>query len=163
CYLCCLFILTGSVLSSHAASRLDWRSALVALTLTHHSAGAAWIGSIPYLLVVLRRPPDPDALARITGRFSTAAIIAVSLIGSPGDIAWSEYNHHYAGLVMLSIGAASLIARWFSPARHWPLLFLGLAFFLLVRADAENWPLGPRGFWESFQVAEVAQHRIFVL
>jgi putative copper resistance protein D len=26
-----------------------------------------------------------------------------------------------------------------------------------------NWPLGPRGFWGSFQVAEVAQHRLFVL
>ena len=35
--------------------------------------------------------------------------------------------------------------------------------FLLIRADSENWPLGPRGFWESFQVAEVAQHRLFVL
>ena len=35
--------------------------------------------------------------------------------------------------------------------------------FLLVRADSENWPLSPRGFWESFQVAEVAQHRPFVL
>ena len=34
---------------------------------------------------------------------------------------------------------------------------------LLIRADAENWPLGPHGFWESFRVAEVAQHRVFVL
>jgi putative copper resistance protein D len=48
-------------------------------------------------------------------------------------------------------------------ARIWPLAFLGLAAFLFLRADSENWPLGPRGFWESFQVAEVAQHRVFVL
>jgi putative copper resistance protein D len=47
--------------------------------------------------------------------------------------------------------------RW---ARHWPLLFLALAVFILIRADPENWPLGPRGFWESFQVPDVIQHRL---
>jgi putative copper resistance protein D len=79
------------------------------------------------------------------------------------DIAWSEYNHHWAGLVVLAMGILAIFSRRFSWARHWPLIFLGLAVFLLVRADSENWPLGPRGFWESFQVAEVAQHRFFVL
>jgi putative copper resistance protein D len=79
------------------------------------------------------------------------------------DIAWSEYNHHWAGLVVLAAGFFAVIARFQKWARYWPLAFLGLAVFLLVRADAENWPLGPRGFWESFQVAEVAQHRLFVL
>ncbi len=82
----------------------------------------------------------------------------------PEDIAWSEYNHHWAGLCVLTMGIFALIAqtRWGRWARHWPLAFLGLALFLLIRADSENWPLGPRGFWESFQVAEVAQHRVFV-
>lgn len=79
------------------------------------------------------------------------------------DRAWSEYNHHWAGLVVLAIGIFSLLSRRFAWAKHWPLLFLGLAVFLFIRADGENWPLGPRGFWESFQVAEVAQHRLFVL
>jgi len=65
--------------------------------------------------------------------------------------------------VVLAIGVLSLLARRFSWARGWPLAFLGLAVFLFIRADSENWPLGPRGFWESFQVAEVAQHRLFVL
>jgi putative copper resistance protein D len=79
------------------------------------------------------------------------------------DIEWSEYNHHWAGLVVLAIGVLAVLSRRFSWARHWPLVFFGLAAFLLVRSDSENWPLGPRGFWESFQVAEVAQHRFFVL
>ncbi len=82
---------------------------------------------------------------------------------SPADIAWSEYNHHWAGLIVLAAGVLSLLARQYSWAKHWPLVFLGLAAFLFLRADAENWPLGPRGFWESFQVAEVAQHRLFVV
>jgi putative copper resistance protein D len=82
---------------------------------------------------------------------------------TPADIAWSEYNHHWAGVLVLAIGILSLLGRRISWARNWPLAFFGLAIFLLVRADSENWPLGPRGFWESFQVAEVAQHRLFVL
>ena len=82
---------------------------------------------------------------------------------SPADIAWSEYNHHWAGLMVLAAGVLSLLSRRYSWAKHWPLVFLGLAAFLFLRADAENWPLGPRGFWQSFQVAEVAQHRFFVV
>jgi putative copper resistance protein D len=83
----------------------------------------------------------------------------------PADIAWSEYNHHWAGLIVLTIGLLAVLVSTgrAPPARHWPLLFLGLAAFLLVRSDPENWPLGPRGFWESFVVAEVLQHRVFVL
>jgi putative copper resistance protein D len=50
--------------------------------------------------------------------------------------------------------------RW---ARHWPLLFLGLAAFLFVRSDPETWPLGDIGFFESFRDVEVLQHRAFVL
>jgi putative copper resistance protein D len=84
---------------------------------------------------------------------------------TPGDIAWSEYNHHWAGLIVLSAGVLAVLARsgaagW---ARNWPLAFLGLAVFLFLRADPENWPLGPRSFWQSFAVADVLQHRLFVL
>src|SRR5204862_6362956 len=60
----------------------------------------------------------------------------------------------------LALLARTGTAPW---ARNWPLAFLGLAVFLFLRADPENWPLGPRGFWASFAVAEVAQHRLFVL
>jgi putative copper resistance protein D len=81
------------------------------------------------------------------------------------DIAWSEYNHHWAGILVLAIGLLALLERtgkvpW---ARHWPLLFLVLAAFLFVRSDPETWPLGDIGFMESFRDPEVVQHRIFVL
>ncbi len=82
-----------------------------------------------------------------------------------GDIAWSEYNHHWAGIVVLLIGILAVLSRsGYAPwARHWPLAFVGLAVFLLLRADPENWPLGPNGFWESFSSADVMQHRLFVV
>jgi putative copper resistance protein D len=79
------------------------------------------------------------------------------------DIAWSEYNHHWSGLFVLVIGLLSLLnqagIRW---ARHWPLVFLGLAGFLFFRSDPEVWPLGGIGFFESFRDVEVLQHRAFV-
>jgi len=81
------------------------------------------------------------------------------------DIAWSEYNHHWAGVFVVLIGLLALVEhfRWGRWARHWPLLFLAMAAFLFFRADEQAWPLGPAGFFESLRDPEVAQHRIFVL
>src|SRR6267143_983201 len=79
--------------------------------------------------------------------------------------AWSEYNHHWAGIIVLAVGLLALVAQagQLSWARHWPLAFLGLAVFLFLRSDPEVWPLGPNGFWVTFADPEVLLHRIFVL
>jgi len=81
------------------------------------------------------------------------------------DIAWSEYNHNVAGLVVFLMGILALLSRsrYFSWAKIWPLTFLLLAVFLFFRADPENWPMGPNGFWESFAVTDVLQHRAAVV
>ncbi|MDB5367844.1 MAG: copper resistance protein [Rhodospirillales bacterium] len=81
------------------------------------------------------------------------------------DIAWSEYNHHWAGLFVLLIGLMAVLERTgrASWARWWPLVFIGLAAFLFVRSDPEAWPLGQIGFWESMRDAGVFQHRLVVL
>lgn len=79
------------------------------------------------------------------------------------DIAWSEYNHHWAGLFVLAAGLGALLEKGgLRQARHWPLLFMGLAVFLFLRSDPEVWPLGDIGFFESLRDVEVAQHRVFV-
>lgn len=79
--------------------------------------------------------------------------------------AWSEYNHHWAGIILLVAGICALLSRFerFRWARNWPLIFLGLAVFLFFRADPEAWPLGPRGFWQSFYNPEDLEHRLYVL
>src|SRR5437016_5543218 len=61
---------------------------------------------------------------------------------------------------LTSLPPAAGRARW---ARHWPLIFLGLAVFLMIRDDPGAWPLGPLGFWESWAYPAVFQHRVFVL
>jgi copper resistance protein D len=124
------------------------------------------------------RVPARTIAARLTPkrpRLSTPPIAALARVPSLGsdststrnsaDEAWSEYNHHWAGIIVLLMGVLAVLARWPRTrwARHWPLTLLLLAAFLLIRSDPENWPLGNRGFWESFQVTEVAQHRVFVL
>ncbi len=80
------------------------------------------------------------------------------------DIAWSEFNHNWAGVFVMVVGLLALADRagW-RPARHWPLLFLVMAAFLFVRSDPEVWPIGQNGFWESLRDVEVLQHKLLVL
>lgn len=81
------------------------------------------------------------------------------------DIAWSEYNHHWAGIFVLLIGFLALLERtgrapW---AKHWPLLFIGLAGFLFIRSEAEGWPFGPLSLAESMRDPEFVQHKLFMV
>ena len=76
-------ILAGSVMMSHSAARLDYRWALVALTLVHHVASAAWIGGLPYLLMALRRATSAESAA-MTARFSKLAMVSVALLIGAG-------------------------------------------------------------------------------
>src|SRR5438105_2219084 len=83
---------------------------------------------------------------------------------TPAEKAWSECNHHWAGIIVLSVGLLALLAQAgkISWARNWPLLFLGLSVFLFLRSDPEVWPLGPNGFWVYFADTEVWLYCIFV-
>ncbi|HEX4599271.1 MAG TPA: CopD family protein, partial [Burkholderiaceae bacterium] len=120
--------------------------------------------------------PEHDALgiSRLNAQIVTASAQhqAAPLAFVPGegvlpprnamDIAWSEFNHHWAGLFVLAIGALALLERtgrapW---ARHWPLALLVLAVPLSVRSDPELWPMGKIGLLESLRDPEVVQHRL---
>jgi putative copper resistance protein D len=102
------------------------------------------------------------------GTLSSASFVpgqAGTRPNTPAEKSWSEYNHHWAGLIVLAIGLLAFLAQtkqtpW---ARNWPLLFLGLSLFLFLRSDPETWPLGPNGFWVTLQDPEVLLHRIFAL
>ncbi len=301
--LVCAAGLLGSAVSlSHAVSRMDHRAVLTAFTALHHLGSAAWIGAMPFLLMVLKRTDDIAVARRVVGRFSRMAMVSVALLVGAGiglawfyvaspsglygtsygvlvmvkayllalilmlgaanwyvqreierapvrlltrlqrfaevevalgftailaaaaltsqppavdvptdrltlpeiaarmrwetprlksppyaalvaatpidvavkaaqyqppaasdanDMAWSEYNHHWAGLVVLLAGALALASRFqrMRWARFWPVSFAGLAVFILLRADPENWPLGPRPFWGSFFEPDVLEHR----
>ncbi len=81
------------------------------------------------------------------------------------DIAWSEYNHHVAGAIVLVMGILVLLektgkAPW---ARHWPLLLIVLAGFLFLRSEAEGWPTGSLTLAESLRDPEFIQHKTFMV
>ncbi|HWW23994.1 MAG TPA: CopD family protein [Edaphobacter sp.] len=121
--------------------------------------------------IFVRMHPEPPRmssppLAVLTPPSSIAVAVQNSQFGGIGgsddiDRAWSEYNHHWAGLIVLIAGLLALLSRHPSMrwARFWPLSFAGLAVFILLRADPENWPLGPRPFWQSFSAPDVLEHR----
>jgi copper resistance protein D len=115
-------------------------------------------------------PPDDELVKREAAKGRTIPTAFVpggfsTYTNTPADQAWSEYNHNWAGLVVFLMGILALLSRsrYFAWAKIWPLTFFLLAVFLFFRADPENWPLGPNGFWASFAVADVLQHRIAVV
>ena len=302
-----LLLIAATVVSSHAAARIDDRTLLAIFTAAHHLGTAVWIGAMPYLLISLGRVQNVDEARRMTERYSRMALLGASTLVLAGvgmaffyvgtwsslyttaygimlvakiclllmmvalgagnwflvrrlatdpqpllvrlrrvveaeiclgflailtaasltsqapavdvtaqdrltsreiyvrlhpesprmsspplaalaapstleeavkdslfvatvgsddtDRAWSEYNHHRAGLIVLIAGLLALISRYRTMrwARFWPLTFAGLAVFIVLRADPENWPLGPRPFWQSFAAPDVLQHRVGAL
>jgi copper resistance protein D len=116
--------------------------------------------------------PEDIYAAQVTafdgGTLSSASFVPGQVGMRPNTTAeksWSEYNHHWAGLIVLTMGLLAFLARTkhFPWARNWPLIFLGLSAFLFLRSDPETWPLGPNGFWVTLQDPEVLLHRIFAL
>ncbi len=118
---------------------------------------------------------SPSHTALIAGEAGRVAII--DQVPSLAATEWSNYNHNIAGIfltvmsffAMLSYvkylpSPLSNLGRYLPLTKYWPLGFVGLGIFLFFRSDAETWPLGPIGFWEStFNNGEVLQHRIATL
>lgn len=81
-------------------------------------------------------------------------------------IAYSEFNHQWAGAFVLVMGLLCLLHA-FRPhiawARAWPLTLIGLSIFLFFRNDPGVWPLGPISFWQSLTIADALQHRLYVV
>jgi putative copper resistance protein D len=74
------------------------------------------------------------------------------------DIAWSEYNHHWAGILVLTVALLALAERtgkapW---ARNWPLLFILLAVTLEYRDELQG---GRVNLLDSLRDPEAVQHR----
>ncbi len=112
--------------------------------------------------------PAVGALAPVLPLDQVVKEAQFNVVSTPADKngrAWSEYNHHWSGLIVLAAGILALLSRWRRAkwARNWPLVFAGLAVFLLLRADPECWPLGPLSFWTTLSMPDVLQHRMYAL
>lgn len=108
---------------------------------------------------------SPTHEALLAGEAGRVAI--VGQIPSEAATAWSDYNHNISGIFLTTMSFFAMLSyssRFHSWARFWPVGFMALGIFLFFRSDAESWPLGPIGFWDStFNNGEVLQHRIATL
>ena len=117
-------------------------------------------------LPALQAKLDAEAVAEHAAHSDAAFVPGAGFlpVRNAADIAWSEFNHHWAGVFVVLVGLLALMQQagvgW---ARNWPLVFLGLAGFLFLRSDPEVWPMGHEGIFESLRDIEVLQHRFFVL
>lgn len=78
---------------------------------------------------------------------------------------WSNFNHNVSGVILVVIALLALADRTgrFRWGRHWPLGFLTLALFVLLRSDPHTWPLGPVGFFDGLKSSQVLQHKLAVV
>jgi len=90
--------------------------------------------------------------------------------GSKAGIAYSEFNHHLAGMFVLLIGCSEMAQAVRSSALGWarmllPAALLGMAGFLLIWSDHQAWPIGSLSFAETFSGNdhEILQHKIYGL
>ncbi|WAR45687.1 copper resistance D family protein [Methylomonas rapida] len=108
---------------------------------------------------------SPTHEALIAGEAGRVAI--VGQVPSEAATAWSDYNHNISGIFLTVMSFFAMLSyrdRFHHWARYWPVGFMGLGVFLFFRSDAESWPLGPIGFWDStFNNGEILQHRIATL
>jgi putative copper resistance protein D len=154
------------------AARLRWLvEAEIGLAVTALFVAASLTSLPPSVDVVADRATLSEVATRFTPQWPTLRsppltdlpIADPAAPRTAADISWSQFNHHWSGLFVLAMGLLALLERtrrapW---ARHWPLLFLGLAAFLFARSDPGDWPLGPKGFWEGLASVSVLQHRFF--
>jgi putative copper resistance protein D len=90
--------------------------------------------------------------------------------GSAEGTAYSEFNHHLAGLFVLLIGLSELSYALRSSPFTWARLLLPFSLgatglLLVIWSDHDAWPIGSISFMESFfgQDHEILQHKAYGL
>lgn len=88
--------------------------------------------------------------------------------GSVQGIAYSEFNHHLAGVFILLIGLSEVRQALGWPALVWTRFLLPGAFtvggiFLLIWSDHDSWPIGSLTFGQTFfgGDSEILQHKVY--
>ena len=116
-------------MTNHAASRLDNRPLLIAITAIHEAATGLWIGGLPFLILGLWRAKDGPTRWYIAERFSRVALFSVCFLVLSGLVLSFEFIGSWSAVpgtaygVMVAAKVAMLLA----------LLLLGGVNYLLVR------------------------------
>ena len=90
--------------------------------------------------------------------------------GSVAGIAYSEFNHHLTGILVLIIGLSEVRQALAVPFWAWtrfllPGALLTSGLFLLIWSDHDAWPIGSLSFMQTFfgSDSEIFQHKSYGL
>jgi copper resistance protein D len=127
---------------------------------------ASWQEVLNTFAPQIPRTSSPTHTDLIAGEAGRTAIIGQ--VPSMAATEWSNYNHNIAGIFLTTMSFFAMLSYLRYPVvkfcKFWSVGFILLGIFLFFRSDAETWPLGPIGFWDStFNNGEVLQHRIATL
>jgi len=95
---------------------------LLAVSIAHLFAGAAWLGALPALRLAIKTLPEPDArrlgqdfsplgIACVVTLLATATIQYILLIGRPAALFTTAYGLTASAKILLLIGLITLAAR----------------------------------------------------
>ncbi len=138
------------------------------------SLTATWQEVLETFKPQIPQTQSPSHTALLAGEPGRVAI--VGQVPSLAATEWSNYNHNIAGIFLTVMSFFAMLSYFrqlpvLRPVKkildftqYWSIGFVLLGIFLFFRSDAETWPLGPIGFWDStFNNGEVLQHRIATL
>jgi putative copper resistance protein D len=90
--------------------------------------------------------------------------------GSSEGVAYSEFNHHLAGVFVLLIGLSELRGGLGVTMLAWsrfllPFAMLGAGGFLMIWSDHDAWPIGSLSFAQTFfsDDFETVQHKLYAI
>ena len=129
-----VIVMGASVMTNHAASRLEGRPLLVTLSSVHELATGFWIGGLPFLVLALFRAKDLTTQWYVTERFSRLALISVAFLVLSGTIMSVLYIGSWSAVVGTAYGVMVLAKATMLGA----LLVLGGVNFLLLRNTSKE-------------------------
>ncbi|MDO8547054.1 MAG: hypothetical protein Q7R68_06805 [Nitrospirales bacterium] len=99
-----------------------------------------------------------------------APAVAGQWDGSSEGVAYSEFNHHLAGVFVLLIGLGELRGGLGITMLAWsrfllPFAMLGIGGFLMIWSDHDAWPIGSLSFAQTFFNGdyETVQHKLYAI
>jgi putative copper resistance protein D len=124
-----LVIMSASVMTNHAASRLEQRPLLIMLSSVHELAAGFWIGGLPFLVLGLFQAENLDTRWYVTERFSRTALWSVGALAASGLVMSVLYIGSWGGILGTAYGIMVLAKATMLGA----LLVLGGVNFWLLR------------------------------
>ena len=124
----------ASLMTNHAASRIDGRPLLVLLSCMHELSAGFWIGGLPFLVLGLLRAMDVTTQWYVTERFSRMALIGVGTLFISGLVMSVLYVRSWHAVLGTSYGVMVVAKALMLGV----LLLLGGANFLLIRNTSKE-------------------------